>query len=56
MRVCIQTPKEWSKWLALAIWWYNTSYHSASQLTPYEIVYNHHLLCTYPISPVNHHT
>lgn len=27
------------RWLALAEYWYNTSYHSATQSTPYEIVY-----------------
>jgi len=38
--MCIQNTKEWAKWLALAEWWYNTTYHSASQMTPYEVVYN----------------
>lgn len=33
-------PKEWSKWLPVAQWWHNTTYHSATQLTPYEILYN----------------
>jgi len=23
-------PKEWSKWLPMAQWWYNTTYHSAT--------------------------
>ena len=27
------------KWLPLAEWWYNTSYHTASKMTPYEVVY-----------------
>ncbi|KAI5430626.1 hypothetical protein KIW84_035005 [Lathyrus oleraceus] len=34
-----QRPKEWVNWLPLAEWWYNTTYHSAIQATPYEIVY-----------------
>lgn len=32
-------PKEWVKWLSLVEWWYNTSYYSSIQATPYEIVY-----------------
>lgn len=32
-------PKEWSKWLPLAEWWYNTSFHSSTKTTPYEVVY-----------------
>ena len=45
---CLQTylrcmtaerPKDWSKWLPLAEWWYNTSYHTAINSTPYAIVY-----------------
>ena len=34
-----EAPKTWSKWLALAEWWYNTTYHSAIKSTPFEIVY-----------------
>ena len=30
---------QWEKWLPLAKWWYNTSYHTASKMTPYEAVY-----------------
>ena len=33
-------PKDWSKWLPVAQWWYNTNHHTAAQLTPYEILYN----------------
>lgn len=32
-------PHMWSKWLPLAEYWYNTNFHSATQSTPYEIVY-----------------
>ena len=32
-------PKEWSLWLPLAEYWYNTNYHSSAKFTPYEIVY-----------------
>ena len=33
-------PSEWSQWLPLAEWWYNTHFHTAIQLTPYEVVYS----------------
>ncbi|KAH0639761.1 hypothetical protein KY285_036347 [Solanum tuberosum] len=32
-------PKEWSQWLALAEWWYNTSHHSSINMSPYEVVF-----------------
>lgn len=32
--------KEWSKWLPVAQWWYNTTFHTSTQLTPFEILYN----------------
>ena len=38
--MCAQNPKEWCNWLPLAEWWYNTTYQSAIQLTPYEVLYN----------------
>ena len=38
--MCSEHPKDWSKWLPLAEWWYNTTFHSATELTPYEVVYN----------------
>lgn len=34
-----ERPKAWPHWLPLAEWWYNTSFHSALKLTPYEVVY-----------------
>ncbi|CAI8611704.1 unnamed protein product [Vicia faba] len=34
-----QWPKEWVNWLPLYEWWYNTTYHSVIQTTPFEIVY-----------------
>ena len=45
---CLQTylrcmtserPRDWVNWLPLAEWWYNTSYHTAIQTTPYAVVY-----------------
>jgi hypothetical protein len=32
-------PHQWAKWLSLAEWWYNTNYHSATKMTPYEVLY-----------------
>ncbi|OMO84555.1 reverse transcriptase [Corchorus capsularis] len=37
--MCHESPKEWSKWLHLAEWWYNTTFHSSIQTTPYEAMY-----------------
>lgn len=38
--MCSEHPKQWSSWLAIAEWWYNTHYHTSIKLTPYEVVYN----------------
>lgn len=32
-------PTKWSKWLPVAEFWYNTSYHSALGKTPFEVLY-----------------
>jgi hypothetical protein len=32
-------PKQWSQWLHLAEYWYNTCRHSALQHSPFEILY-----------------
>jgi transposase InsO family protein len=32
-------PNQWARWLPLAEWWYNTNYHSATKMTPYEVLY-----------------
>ena len=34
-----ERPKDWSKWIPLAEWWYNTTFHSTTQTIPYEVVY-----------------
>ncbi|KAL0745542.1 hypothetical protein Bca101_101967 [Brassica carinata] len=34
-----ERPHLWSKWLPLAEFWYNTTYHTATQITPFEAVY-----------------
>lgn len=32
-------PTEWSNWLPLAEWWYNTNHHSALGMSPYQALY-----------------
>ncbi|WVZ85511.1 hypothetical protein U9M48_032433 [Paspalum notatum var. saurae] len=32
-------PHKWKKWLSLAEFWYNTSYHSTLDKTPFEVIY-----------------
>lgn len=34
-------PSHWSRWLALAEFWYNTAYHSALGSSPFEVLYGH---------------
>lgn len=34
-------PKQWPKWLPLAEYWYNTSFHSALCHTLFEVLYGH---------------
>lgn len=34
-------PHSWGKWLALAEYWYNTSYHEALRMTPFEALYGY---------------
>ena len=37
--MCHDNPNTWARWLPLAEYWYNTSYHTATKTTPYEIMY-----------------
>jgi hypothetical protein len=32
-------PKQWMKWLSLAEYWYNNSYHTAIKRSPFEAIY-----------------
>ncbi|KAL8087899.1 hypothetical protein AgCh_037877 [Apium graveolens] len=38
--MCGDHVKDWNMWLPLAEGWYNTNFHTAIGLTPYEVVYN----------------
>jgi hypothetical protein len=33
---------QWFKWLPLAEWWYNTSFHTATKMTPFMALYGYH--------------
>lgn len=37
--MCFASPKELYHWLSLAEWWYNTSYHTSINLTPFQALY-----------------
>lgn len=36
-----QKPKEWSKWLPLAEFWYNANFQSAINMTPFKALYGY---------------
>lgn len=37
--MCGDNPKEWAQWIPLAEYWYNTSFHTAINTTPYQVLY-----------------
>ncbi|GJR22850.1 retrotransposon-related protein [Tanacetum coccineum] len=34
-----ERPKEWTKWLSLAEYWYNTNFHNSIKTIPFEVLY-----------------
>jgi hypothetical protein len=34
-----ERKNQWAQWLPLAEWWYKTSYHTTTRMTPFEAVY-----------------
>lgn len=37
--MCHESPPDWARWLPLDEYWYNTTFHTAAKIIPYEIVY-----------------
>ncbi|KAJ0920389.1 putative nucleotidyltransferase, Ribonuclease H [Helianthus annuus] len=37
--MCMDAPLTWVKWIPLAQWWYNTTWHSAIKMSPYEALF-----------------
>ena len=50
-----ERPRDWAKWIPLAEWWYNTTFHSATQTTPYEVVYGQPAPVYLPYFPGDSH-
>ena len=34
-----ERKNQWDQWLPLVEWWYNSSYHTTTCMTPFEVVY-----------------
>jgi len=34
-------PQQWSSWLSLSEFWYNTGFHTALQMSPFQALYGH---------------
>ena len=37
--MCFNAPRRWFHYLSLAEWWYNTSYHTSLNMTPFQALY-----------------
>ncbi|KAJ0599534.1 putative nucleotidyltransferase, Ribonuclease H [Helianthus annuus] len=37
--MCMDAPLTWVKWVPLAQWWYNTSWHSTIKMSPHEALF-----------------
>lgn len=42
----IDQPKKWTRWLALAQWWYNSTFHNSLKTSPFQALYG------YPPPPI----
>ncbi len=54
--------KQWVKWLPLVEWWYSTSFHTTTKVTPFMALYGYHppsitssLRENYKVQPVEDH-
>jgi hypothetical protein len=39
--MAFEEPKKWSEWLPAAEFWYNTSFHTAIKMSPFEALYEY---------------
>lgn len=39
--MCFTNPKSWNRWLSLAQWWYNATYHSAIRRSHFEAMFGY---------------
>ena len=38
----LEKQSQWVDWLPLAEWWYNTSFHNSSKMSPFLALYGYH--------------